>query len=58
MGYKPGPQYKKILDELLSATLDGKIRDRNDAEAGEFKIKAWAASGMDPKIWGFALIFL
>ena len=33
-------------------------RDRNDAEAGEFKIKAWAASGADPKIWGFALIFL
>jgi hypothetical protein len=33
-------------------------RDRNDAKAGEFTIKAWAASGADPKIWGFALIFL
>jgi hypothetical protein len=33
-------------------------RDRNDAEAGEFKLRAWAASGADPKIWGFALIFL
>jgi tRNA nucleotidyltransferase (CCA-adding enzyme) len=32
MGYKPGPQYKEILDELLTATLDGKIRDRYDAE--------------------------
>lgn len=33
-------------------------RDRNDAEAEEFSIKKWAASANDPKIWGFALIFL
>ncbi|GAB7364521.1 hypothetical protein MBLNU230_g5329t1 [Neophaeotheca triangularis] len=32
-------------------------RDRNDAEAGAFDFKAWLASGADPKIWGFALIF-
>jgi tRNA nucleotidyltransferase (CCA-adding enzyme) len=32
MGYKPSPQYKQILEELLSATLDGKIRDRAEAE--------------------------
>jgi tRNA nucleotidyltransferase (CCA-adding enzyme) len=32
MGYKPGPQYKEILDKLLAATLDGKIRNRKEAE--------------------------
>ena len=32
MGYKPGPQFKQILDALLAATLDGEIRDRRDAE--------------------------
>jgi tRNA nucleotidyltransferase (CCA-adding enzyme) len=32
MGYKPGPQFKQILDSLLAATLDGKIRDRLEAE--------------------------
>lgn len=32
MGYKPSPQYKRILDELLTATLDGKISTRSEAE--------------------------
>lgn len=32
MGYKPGPQYKVILDRLLSDTLDEKIRTREEAE--------------------------
>ncbi len=32
LGYKPGPQYKPILDDLLTATLDGKISDRAEAE--------------------------
>ncbi|OKH24912.1 poly(A) polymerase [Hydrococcus rivularis NIES-593] len=32
MGYKPGPQYREILDELLAATLDGKIGTREEAE--------------------------
>jgi tRNA nucleotidyltransferase (CCA-adding enzyme) len=32
MGYKPGPQFKQILDSLLAATLDEKIRDRPEAE--------------------------
>jgi tRNA nucleotidyltransferase (CCA-adding enzyme) len=32
MGYKPGPQFKQILDALLAATLDGEIRDRSGAE--------------------------
>ena len=31
MGYKPGPQYKVILDRLLNDTLDGKIRTREEA---------------------------
>jgi tRNA nucleotidyltransferase (CCA-adding enzyme) len=33
LGYKPGPQYRQILDDLLKATLDGEIADRSTAEA-------------------------
>jgi tRNA nucleotidyltransferase (CCA-adding enzyme) len=33
LGYKPGPIYKQILDDLLTATLDGQISDRAQAEA-------------------------
>ena len=33
LGYKPGPQYRQILDRLLAATLDGEIIDRASAEA-------------------------
>jgi tRNA nucleotidyltransferase (CCA-adding enzyme) len=32
LGYKPGPQYKQILDDLLAATLDGVVRDKAAAE--------------------------
>ncbi len=31
MGYPPGPLYKKILDDVLGAVLDGRAQDR-DAE--------------------------
>ncbi len=34
LGYKPGPQYREILDNLLAATLDGEVTDR--ASAVEF----------------------
>ncbi len=30
MGVKPGPGFKKILDELLSAKIDGRVKDRCD----------------------------
>ena len=33
LGYKPGPQYRQMLDNLLAATLDGAVRDRVSAEA-------------------------
>ncbi|HEY9651276.1 MAG TPA: poly(A) polymerase, partial [Coleofasciculaceae cyanobacterium] len=33
LGYKPGPQYREILDALLAATLDGMIQDEGDAQA-------------------------
>lgn len=33
LGFKPGPIYKQILDDLLTATLDGKISDRAQAKA-------------------------
>ncbi|WP_315791419.1 CBS domain-containing protein [Fischerella sp. JS2] len=32
LGYKPGPQYRQMLDDLLAATLDEEIRDRTQAE--------------------------
>lgn len=32
LGYKPGPQYRQILEDLLAATLDGEISDRSSAE--------------------------
>ena len=33
LGYKPGPIYKQILDDLLVATLDGKVNNYAEAEA-------------------------
>lgn len=33
LGYKPGPQYRQILDALLAATLDGLIYDQADAKS-------------------------
>ena len=32
MGYKPGRQFKLMLDDILAATLDGKVSDRSEAE--------------------------
>ena len=32
LGFKPGPLYKQILDDLLAATLDGKVSDRLSAQ--------------------------
>ena len=31
LGFKPGPMYKQILDDVLFATLDGHISDRAEA---------------------------
>lgn len=33
LGYKPGPQYREMLDKLLAATLDGMIQDEAEAKA-------------------------
>ncbi|MFS0514403.1 CBS domain-containing protein [Nostoc sp. UIC 10607] len=32
LGYKPGPQYRQILDDVVAAALDGVIKDRTEAE--------------------------
>ncbi|MEH2250455.1 CBS domain-containing protein [Nostoc sp.] len=32
LGYKPGPQYRQILDDILAATLDGVIKDNRETE--------------------------
>jgi len=33
LGYKPGPQYREMLDRLLTETLNGVIEDEADAKA-------------------------
>jgi len=33
LGYKPGPMYKQILDDVLAATLDGEITNESSAIA-------------------------
>ncbi|MGQ4648465.1 CBS domain-containing protein [Lyngbya aestuarii] len=33
LGYKPGPQYREMLDALLAATLDEVVRDKAEAQA-------------------------
>ncbi|HEY9879771.1 MAG TPA: CBS domain-containing protein [Leptolyngbyaceae cyanobacterium] len=33
LGYKPGPHYRQMLEDLLGATLDGQIADRESAIA-------------------------
>jgi tRNA nucleotidyltransferase (CCA-adding enzyme) len=33
LGYKPGPQFKQILTDLLNACLDGELGDRRQEEA-------------------------
>ena len=37
LGYKPSPQYKQMLDDLLTATVDGIIKDK--VQAQEFLAK-------------------
>ena len=32
LGYRPGPEYRSMLEMLLAATLDGEITNRADAE--------------------------
>jgi tRNA nucleotidyltransferase (CCA-adding enzyme) len=32
LGYKPGPQYRQILNDVVAATLDGVIKDTTEAE--------------------------
>ncbi|MBD2204568.1 CBS domain-containing protein [Calothrix sp. FACHB-1219] len=32
LGYKPGPQYRQILDDLLTATLDSIIKNQTEAQ--------------------------
>lgn len=33
LGYRPGPEYRTMLEALLAATIDGDVRDRTSAEA-------------------------
>ncbi|AFY50511.1 tRNA nucleotidyltransferase/poly(A) polymerase [Nostoc sp. PCC 7524] len=33
LGYKPGPQYRQMLDDLLAATLDRVVKNQAEAEA-------------------------
>lgn len=42
LGFKPGPLYKQILDDVLAATLDGSIGDR--ATASQYVMAKYARS--------------
>lgn len=47
-----------FLSEKECAFIIRRInKDRDDAVLEPFNLKKWASSGLDPKIWGFALIF-
>lgn len=49
----------KFLSEKECAFIIRRInKDRDDAGVEKFSLKKWAASGLDLKIWGFAMIFL
>jgi tRNA nucleotidyltransferase (CCA-adding enzyme) len=39
LGYKPGAQYRELLDRLLAATLDGIVTDKASAEAFLLKLQ-------------------
>jgi tRNA nucleotidyltransferase (CCA-adding enzyme) len=39
LGYKPGAQYRELLDRLLDATLDGLVTDKASAEAFLLKLQ-------------------
>jgi tRNA nucleotidyltransferase (CCA-adding enzyme) len=42
LGYKPGPQYRQILESLLAANLDGEVIDRASAE--HFVCSNWSVN--------------
>lgn len=49
----------KFLSEAECAFIIRRItKDRDDAKVEPFNLKKWASSGLDLKIWGFAMIFL
>ncbi|MBW4657119.1 MAG: CBS domain-containing protein [Drouetiella hepatica Uher 2000/2452] len=54
MGYKPGKQYKEILERVLAATLDGEVGDRDSAEnlvKTQFPLRNDRSTGQtDPKL--------
>ena len=57
----PDRSTKKSWTFLSQRECDWVIRrisaDRDDADLEKFNWKKWAASGLDLKVWGFALIF-
>jgi len=63
VGFPDQLEQKKIWPPFLNSEEIAFIirrinKDRSDADAEEFNFKKWAASGKDPKVWSFALVFL
>lgn len=53
-----GKKKKNFLSEReLNWVIQRITKDREDAYTEPFNIKKWARSGLDLKVWGFALIF-
>lgn len=46
-----------MTPDELQCVLARVNADRGDAEAVKFNLKKWASSGLDWKIWAYALIF-
>lgn len=54
----PNKTWNFLNERELKFIMDRVDADRHDAHAEPFNLKKYLASGLDPKIWGFAMIFL
>jgi tRNA nucleotidyltransferase (CCA-adding enzyme) len=48
LGLEPGPVYRRILDELLDARLNGRLQSRQDEV--DYVLRHFAASGQPRRI--------
>jgi hypothetical protein len=55
---RPAKTAWRFLNEEECQFITRRIaQDRDDAELEPFSLKKWTRAGLDPKIWGFALLF-
>lgn len=49
--------WRFLNERELNFVIRQLSKDRDDVEPEPWNFKRWASSGLDPKVWGFALIF-